>query len=194
MEFPGSEPSWSQFHSELQNRLLDARTLVLNEELTSTVTARLSEQLAVMDAQSEEPVQVLVSSVPGGDVEAGLSLHDLLQSMTAPVTVLGTGHIVGAGVLAVVATPIERRFALPHVHFRLEESKSRLEGKGQDLESEAEEVVQRRRRVVEILSEATGQPPEQVSADLSERRTLDAEAAIEYGLIHRVVESRNEID
>lgn len=195
MEHQGPDLPWSDFRSELNSRLLDARTIVLNESLTSSVAARISEQLTVMDAESEEPIHVMMSSVPEGEMEAGLSVHDLLQSLAAPVTVLGAGRIVGPGVVAFAGAPSGRRFALPHARFRFEEPKSRLDGeRNRDLDTEAEELADRRRRVIEMLAAATGQSEEQLSTDLDERRALEAEAAVDYGLVHRIVESRGEID
>lgn len=195
MENPGSDPPWSDFRSELNSRLLDARTLVVNEALTPTVGARMSEQLTLMDAESEESIHVMMSSVPKGEMEVGLAVHDLLRSLAAPVTVLGAGRIVGAGVIAFVGAAADRRIALPHARFRFEEPKSQLEGgQGRDLETEAEELADRHERVVEVLASATGQPADQIAEDLSERRALDAEEAMEYGLIHRIVEHRREID
>lgn len=195
MELPGSDLPWSNFRSKLNSRLLETRTIVVNEALTSSVAAEMSEQLTVMDAESEEPIQIVMSSVPEGDMEAGLSVHDLLQSLAAPVTVLGTGRIVGPGIVAFAGMPSDRRFALPHARFRLEEPRTDPgETPGQDLETEAELLADRRSRVIEVLQAATGQPEEQITTDLAERRALTADAAVEYGLVHRIVESRKELE
>lgn len=195
MEHQGPDLPWSNFRSELNSRLLNERTLVLNEALTSSVAARISEQLTVLDAESEESIQIMMSSVPEGEMEAGLSVHDLLQSMVAPVTVLGAGRIVGPGVVAFAGAPSGRRFALPHARFRFDEPRGRLgRGSTKDLDTEAEELSERRQRVIEVLAAATGQSEEQVSTDLSDRRALEAEAAVDYGLVCRIVENRREIE
>lgn len=194
MEHQGPDVPWSDFRSELNSRLLNERTLVLNEALTSSVAARISEQLTVLDAESEESIQIMMSSVPKGEMEAGLSVHDLLQSLAAPVTVLGAGRIVGPGVVAFVGAPSGRRFALPHARFRLNEPRGRLgEGSTQDLNTKTEELSERRQRVVGVLAAATGQSEEQIATDLSDRRALEAEAAVDYGLVYRIVENRGEV-
>lgn len=194
MELPDADSFGDAFRSELNRRLLDERTLVLNEALTSPVAAQISEQLTVMEAESDEPILLMINSVREGEVETGLSLYDLLRSLSASVSVLATGRIVGPGILVLVGAPTERRFSLPNARFRLKGPRSSLSsGRAEDLDTEAEEVQERHRRVVEVLTAATGQPDERVATDLSEERALDAEEAVEYGLIHRVVERRDEI-
>jgi ATP-dependent Clp protease protease subunit len=195
MELPNFDRPFSDFRGQLNNRLLGARTLVLNEALTASVAGQIAQQLAVLETESAEPVQFVMSSAPGGETEAALSTYDLLRSLTAPVTMLGSGRIAGAGVIAFVGASAERRYALPHVHFQLEEPRATVEpGPASDLQGEAKAAEHRRERVVRLLAEATGQSGEQVAADLSAQRDFDAEDAVEYGLIRRVVQSRSEIE
>jgi ATP-dependent Clp protease protease subunit len=194
MEPSGPEDSFSQFREHIQNRLLDARRVVINEALTTAVAGRISQQITVLEAESDEPVQVLMSNAPGGDVESGLSLYDLLRSMEAPVTILGSGRIAGAGVLCFVGVPSARRFALPHVQFQFMEPRSEMDPEATgDLAQEAERVRERRDRVVSLLTSATGQSVSQVESDVSAQRTFEADDAVDYGLIQRVVQNRREI-
>ena len=183
MESFGSEDPFSSLRDRLNRRLLDARTVVINEALTSTVAGQVSQQLVVLDNEPDDPIQVLMSSARDGELESGLSLYDLLRSMEAPVTILGSGRISGAGVLCFVGVPSARRFALPHAQFQFTESDVAVEpGSAADLSGEADRVRQRRERMVEILASATGQAASQVDADLEARRTFDAEEAARYGL------------
>lgn len=195
MEFSGSDYSFSSFRDQLSNRLLDARTIVINEALTSAVAGEIAEQIALLDAESTEPVQVLISNAPDGDLVAGLSTFDLLRSITAPVTMIGGGLISGPGVIAFLGGAAERRFAFPHVRFQLDEPRETVNpGRATEIREEADAARERRARVVSILAEATGQSEEQVESDLSARRAFDGDAAVAYGLIERIVESRREIE
>lgn len=190
---PGS--SFSNFRSSLNSRLLDERTVVLNEALTRSVAGGLGEQLAVLASESSEPVTLLVSNAPGGDVEAGLSIHDQIRSMSPAVTAIGSGRIAGAGLLPFVGASASHRFALPHVRFRFEEPRDSLEsGTVSDLETNAEAMADRRQRVIEVLTSATGQSAERIEDDLSGQRGFDAEEAVAYGLVERIVQSRSEIE
>jgi ATP-dependent Clp protease protease subunit len=183
MESFGFEDPFSSLRDRLNRRLLDARTVVINEALTSTVAGQVSQQLVVLDNEPDDPIQVLMSSARDGELESGLSLYDLLRSMEAPVTILGSGRIAGAGVLCFVGGPTARRCALPHAQFQFTEPDAAVDpGSASDLSGEAERLRQRRERMVEILASATGQAASQVDADLEARRTFDAEEAARYGL------------
>lgn len=189
---PGS--SFSNFRRSLNARLLNERTIVLNEALTRSVAGGLGEQLAVLASESNEPITFLISNAPGGDVEAGLSIYDQIRSLSASVSVLGSGRIAGAGVLSFVGCSDSRRFVLPHVRFRFEEPRESFESTtGSDLKRDAEAMAYRRQRVIDILASATGQSTDQIENDLSDRRAFDAEEAVEYGLVKRIVQSRSEI-
>jgi ATP-dependent Clp protease protease subunit len=195
MEYPGPDRPSSNFRSQLNSRLLDARTIVVNEAVSNSVAGQMSEQLTVLDSESAEPIQVMMSHAPGGDAEAGLSIYDLIRSLTAPVTMLGSGRIAGAGLLAFVGAAADRRFALPHARFRFEEPREAPEqGPATDLEKKAEAVAERRDRIVSLLADATGQSSDQIDDDLSAQRVFEADEAAEYGLIDRVVQSRREIE
>ncbi len=195
MEHAGSDLPFSTFRSRLSGRLLDARTVVVNEALTPEVAGQIAEQLSVLDAESAEPIWIMVSNAPGGDVAAGLSTYDLVRSLAAPVTMLGSGRIAGAGVLAFVGAPSDRRFALPHARFRFEEPRDTLdEGPATDLEEKARAAAERRERVVSLLAEATGRSEEQIDTDLASQRAFEADEAATYGLLDRVVQGRGEIE
>jgi ATP-dependent Clp protease protease subunit len=183
----------SSFRDQLSGRLLEARTVVVNEALTEHGAGRITEQLTVLDAESAEPIRVLMSNAPGGAVEAALSVYDLLRALTAPVRMLGGGRISGAGVVAFLGAPAAHRCALPHVRFGFDEpSAPTASGTGADLAAQAEAARDRRARVVKLIAGATGQAAAQVETDLAERRTFDADEAQAYGLIDRVVQSRRE--
>ena len=195
VEYSGSDRPASKFRSELNSRLLAERTIGLNEALTAGVAGEITEQLTVLDAESVAPIALLMSHVPGGDVEVGLSIYDLIRSLAAPVVVLGSGRIAGAGILAFVGAPSRRRFALPHVRFRFEEPADTFDAGGAgDLAEKARAAADCRGRVVSLLAAATGQSDDQIETDLSRRRAFEADEAVDYGLIERVVESRREIE
>lgn len=135
-----------------------------------------------------------MTSVPGGSFEAALSVYDVLRSITAPLRMLGSGHIVGPGVVMYIGVSAGRRFALPHVHFRLGEPRQNSASKtADDLERDAEIARERPDRVRSLLAEVTDQPKEHIQADVAEQKQLDADAAVDYGLVYRVVESRDEL-
>lgn len=195
MAYSGPDRLVSSFRSQLNTRLREARTIVLNEALTAAVGGEVAEQLTVLDAESAEPTRLVMSHVLGGDVEAGLSIYDLIRSLAAPVTVLASGRIAGAGVLAFVGAPADRRFALPHARFRFKEPTDLPDqGAAANLGKKAQAATTRRARIVTLLAGVTGQSGNQIDADLSRQHVFEADEAVGYGLIERVVESRQEIE
>lgn len=193
MELPGSSSFRPDFESELSRRLMDARTLVVNQPLSAAVAGQMAERLAVMDAESARPITLMLSHVPGGDVEAALSVFDLLRSVAARVTAVSTGRVAGAGVLVFLGAERDARFALPHARFQLDEPAGALSGQGRSLEQEAQAVARLTARVVDLVTAATGQPREQVARDLQRRRSFDADEAVDYGLVTRVVQSARDL-
>ncbi len=194
MESFRSDPPFSGFRQQLNERLLDTRTLVLNEALRSRVAGSIAEQLALLEAESADPIQFVMTTAPGGDFEAALSMYDLLRSFDAPVTMVGSGRISGAAVIGFLGAPRDRRFALPHVRFRLENPQRTAEsGRGGNLEPESETLDDLREKVCSVIADTTGQSEAQVASDLSARSGFDPEEAVECGLVHRTVDSREEI-
>jgi ATP-dependent Clp protease protease subunit len=193
MEYPGSDP-FSSFGDQLSRRLLETRTIVVNEAITPSAAARLTEQFTLLDAESAGPIQCLMNSVPGGDDAAALSLYDLMRSLTAPLTVLGGGRIAGAGVVAYLGAPAARRCALPHVRFQFEPVRDPTDqGPDAPPESRLEAIRDRRARIVGLIAAATGRPEAEVAADLSGHRSFDAAEAVAYGLVDRIVRSRDDL-
>lgn len=170
------------------------RTLVVSEALTASVGNRLLQNLAVLDEPAGAPVQILMSSAPGGDEQAALSVHDAVHAAEAPVTMIGGGRIAGAGIYAFLGADASRRVGLPHVRFCFEPPTAPAHSDALDLSAQAEESEEHRARVRALVAAATGQSEEQIRTDLSDHRTFDAEAAVAYGLIDRVVQSRRELD
>lgn len=168
------------------------RTLVVSEALTTATANRLMQQLTLLDDSSGVPVTVVMSNAPGGDARAGLSVYDTLRSVCVPVTMVGGGRIAGAGVVAFAGATRERRVGLPHVRFRFEPPTASVHSTGGD--AQAGTAEEQRDRIVQALAVATGQPEERIETDRSARRTFDADAAVEYGLIKRVVESRRAVE
>lgn len=191
MEYPGPDPLSSSFGDQLSRRLLETRTIVVNEAITASVAGQLTEQFTVLDAESSEPIECLMNNAPGGDYEAGLSLYDLIRSLSAPVTILGGGRIAGAGVVAFLGVPADRRCALPHVWFQFEPFRDPADlGPAEPPESRLEAIRDRRARIVALMATATGHSDADVEADLTGHRGFDADEAVAYGLVDRIVQSR----
>ena len=177
----------------ISERLLRARTIIISGEITQELAATVSAQLVALAAESEAEITIFVNS-QGGHVEAGDTIHDLVRFIRAPVRMIGTGWVASAGALIYVSVPRERRFCLPNTRFLLHQPAGGAGGTASDIDIEAREILRMRDRLNRIFARATGQPLERIEEDTHRNFWLDAEAAIRYGLVGRIVERASDLD
>jgi ATP-dependent Clp protease protease subunit len=173
-------------------KLFDARTLVLCGEIDSNVARAVIEQLLAMAAASTDDIQMFLHS-PGGHVEAGDTIHDMVSFVRPRVLMIGTGWVASAGAHIYLAVPREQRYCLPNTRFLLHQPAGGTAGRATDLEIEAEEILKMRARLNRIISEQTGQPLKRVEKDTERNFWMSAEAAKEYGLVGRIINSVDEL-
>jgi len=176
----------------ISDRLFSARTVLVFGEITPALAERVSAQLLALAASSRDPIRVLLSS-PGGHVESGDAIHDVIRFIEPAVKIIGTGWVASAGALIYVATPHEHRYALPNTRFMLHEPSGGVSGPVADVEIEARQVIAIRQRLLRIFAAATGQPVEKLARDTSRNHWLTADEAIGYGLVGRVIERAEEL-
>jgi ATP-dependent Clp protease, protease subunit len=180
--------------NELEHRLLKQRKVLIfggiNDKLARDVTGRL---LALASA-SAEPIDVYINS-PGGHVESGDTIHDMIRFVDdeAPVRVIGTGWVASAGALIFLAGKKERRFCLPQTRFLLHQPMGGVRGPAVDIDIEAKEIVKMRERLNRLIARETGQTYERVARDTDRNYWMSAEEAIAYGMLSRVISSVAEL-
>ena len=126
---------------------------------------------------------------PGGHVEAGDTIHDVVRAVAPAVIMIGTGWVASAGALIYAAARHENRYALPNTRFLLHQPLGGPGGRAADIEIEATQIVQMRERLNRIFAVATGQSYEKIVRDTDRNFWMSAKEAVQYGLVHRVVES-----
>jgi ATP-dependent Clp protease protease subunit len=171
--------------------LYGSRTVLIFGEVDTTLAERVSAQLLALAAAGSEPIKVLIHS-PGGHVEAGDTIHDVLRYIRAPVLMLASGWVASAGALIYVAVPRERRLSLPNTRFLLHQPLGGAGGPVTDVEIEARQILLMRERLNRIFADATGQPYEKVLRDTDRNHWMNAEEAVAYGLVSRIVQSERE--
>ncbi len=120
-------------------------------------------------------------------------IHDMIKFVPAPVKILGTGWVASAGALIYAAAKKENRFALPNTRFLLHEPRGGVGGQASDVEIQAREIIRMRERLNQIFATATGKPLEQIKKDTDRDFWMSAEAAVDYGLVGKIVTSQKEI-
>lgn len=174
-------------------KLFETRTIFLFGEINMKVAERISQQLFLLANESDADIKLILNS-PGGHVESGDTIFDMIRFVTPKVKIIGTGWVASAGALIYVATEKENRYSLPNTRFLLHQP---MGGTGirqaSDIAIEAEEIIKMRRRLNETFAAQTGQPLERVEKDTERNFWLSAKQAKEYGLVDKIITSMAEI-
>lgn len=177
---------------EAEANLFKSRSIFIYGPITQELAQRVCSQLVAMAAVSDEDIRVFVNS-PGGHVESGDSIHDLIKFIKPRVVMIGSGWVASAGALIYAAAPKEDRICLPNTRFLLHQPSGGTRGPASDIEIQAREIIKMNERLIKIFSKATGQPEEKIAKDIDRDYWLSAEEAIEYGLVSRIVTSESDI-
>ena len=176
----------------LAERFLKTRTILLSGEIDKESSERFIRQLLLLESLSSDPITVLIDS-PGGDVDAGYAIFDMIRFITAPVRIVGMGLVASAAALVLLAVPKDRRLGLPNSHYLIHQPLSGIRGVATEIEIHAPELEKTRERVNKVIADATGQSLEQVRKDTDRDFWMNAEEAIGYGLISRVAATRTDL-
>jgi ATP-dependent Clp protease, protease subunit len=168
-------------------QLYASRTVLIFGEVNTALAESVSAQLLALAAAGPEPIKVLLHS-PGGHVEAGDTIHDVIRCVAPEVHMVASGWVASAGALIYVAAPLRHRVALPNTRFMLHQPLGGAGGPVSDVEIEARQILLMRERLNRIFAEATGQPYDKILRDTDRNHWLSAEEAVAYGLVSRVVE------
>jgi len=178
--------------SLMEKALFEARTILLTGDINDKQAKSVATQLLAYSAVNDKPILLVLSS-PGGHVESGDMIHDMIKFVRAPVRVLGTGWCASAGALIYSAAKRENRYALPNTRFLLHEPRGGVGGQASDVEIQAREIIRMRERLNKIFAEATGQTLERIKKDTDRDYWMSAKEAQEYGLVGKIVTSSKEI-
>ncbi|ASA56830.1 ATP-dependent Clp protease proteolytic subunit [Vibrio gazogenes] len=178
--------------SMVEEKLIASRSIFISGEIDQKLAQKVSTQLLVLQEISDEPIYLYINS-QGGHVEAGDTIHDMIKFIKPEVIVIGTGWVASAGVTIYIAAKKENRVCLPNTRFMIHQPLGQVRGKVSDIQIEADEILRMRSRVNQMISEATGQPYEQVEKDTDYNFWMSPEEAVKYGLVSRVVSNIREL-
>lgn len=169
-----------------------SRFVLIFGEINHAVARTTSERLIALAQDSDAPIHVLISS-PGGHVESGDAIHDMIKFIRAPVTTVGTGWVASAGTHVFLAADRERRVCLPNTRFMIHQPSGGAGGSASDISIQVNEMLKTRERVAKVIADQTGQPIERVRTDMERDYWMSADEAVEYGIVSRVIESEKEL-
>jgi ATP-dependent Clp protease protease subunit len=173
-------------------KFMKTRQILLSGEVNKELAEKIVRQLLVLEADSSEPVRVFIDS-PGGDVDAGFAIFDMIRFVNMPVYLIGMGLVASAAALILLAVPKERRIALPNSRYLIHQPLSGMKGVATDIEIHAEEIEKLRTKLNELIAGETGKPVDVVMADTDRDYWMNAEEACEYGLVSKIALRRGDI-
>lgn len=177
----------------LTEKFLKTRQIILSGEINKELAEKIVRQLFVLEADdSKKTIYVYIDS-PGGDVDAGFAIFDAIRFISCPVVLIGMGLIASAAALILLAVPAERRLGLPNSRYLIHQPLSGMKGVATDIEIHAKELEKTRAKLNQIISEQTGKPVEQVAKDTERDYWLDANQAVTYGLISKIITTRKDL-
>ncbi|MDD7013638.1 MAG: ATP-dependent Clp protease proteolytic subunit [Treponema sp.] len=186
------EDSKKNGSDEFAEKFLKTRQIIMSGEVTEELAEKIVKQLLILEAAGNEPIYLYLDS-PGGDVDAGFAIFDTIRFINAPVYTIGLGLVASAAALILLAAPKERRLAFTHSHLLIHQPSSGMKGVATDIEIHAAEIAKTKAKINEIIAQETGTSVEQVTKDTDRDYWLNAEEAVEYGLVSKIIKTRADL-
>lgn len=176
------EREWGLF-----SRLLKDRIIFLGGEINDLVANVVIAQLLFLESEEPEKEINLYINSPGGSITAGLAIYDTMKFIGCPITTICIGQASSMAALLLAAGTKGQRFALPHSRMLLHQPLGNLGGQATDIDIAAREILFIKTQILDVLQEVTGQTVEKLREDTDRDFFLRPEAAVEYGLIDKIV-------
>lgn len=170
----------------LRNRIVFLGTPI-NDQISNLIVAQL---LYLSSEDPEAPIQMYINS-PGGQVYAGMAIYDTMQMIPNPLSTLAVGMTASFGTILLTAGTKGQRYALPNATIHMHQPLGGAQGQASDIEIQAREILRLKDKLNEILAKHTNQSIETIERDTNRDFYLDAEGAVEYGLVDQVMELPN---
>lgn len=181
--------------ARIESELLRQRKVLIFGEINDSLAREVSARLLLLAGRdTAEPIDIYINS-PGGHVESGDTIHDMVRFIRNDVEVnmIGTGWVASAGAHIFLGGAKDRRFCLPNTRFLLHQPAGGTRGMAADIEIEAKEILRMRERLVRIISEETGQPVDRINKDIHRNHWMTADEAIEYGMVTAIIRDPRDI-
>ena len=173
--------------------ILKARTVLVNGQVDQDLAQKVVSQLIALDAESNEPIKVIVTT-PGGHVDSGFAIHDIMKFINSPVITIGAGWVASIGVPIFMGAPKEHRYSLPGTRFLIHQPSGGAGGQASDIRIEAQEILKIREKLNKMIAEETGQDVEKIAKDSDRNFWMSAKEALDYGLVTKIIVNSSELE
>ncbi len=176
---------------DIYSRLLKDRIIFLGEPIDETLANVIVAQMLFLESEDPDKDINLYINSPGGIVTAGLAIYDTMQYVKCPVSTICIGQAASMGALLLSGGSSGKRIALPNARIMIHQPLGGAQGQATEIEIHAREILQMRERLTDILVKHTNQSRRKVKADTERDFFMSAEEAVSYGIIDKVIQSRN---
>jgi ATP-dependent Clp protease protease subunit len=176
----------------MDEKLFKSRSISIFGQINEKIARTVTEHLLALSAESNDPITIYISS-PGGHVESGDVIYDMIKFIEPTVRVVGTGWVASAATNIYLAAKKENRYSLPNTRYLVHQPSGGSQGDATDIKIQMEQIIKTKERINKIISEETGRPLEQVEKDTDRDYWMSVEEAIDYGIVSKVISSVNDI-
>lgn len=176
----------------MMHRMLKSRTVLVAGTVTQDMAEKVISQLFILNNDSHDPIKVVITS-PGGHVDSGYAIHDVMQCIESPVYTIGAGWVASIAVPILFGGDKGKRFSLPNTRYLLHQPSGGAGGQASDIRIEAMEILKIRARINKLIADETGQTVEKIAKDSDRNFWMNAEEALAYGLVSKIVSKLDEI-
>ena len=178
---------------DIYSRLLKERVVFIVGPVEDHMANLVVAQLLFLESENPNKDIHLYINSPGGSVTSGLSIYDTMQFINCDISTICIGQAASMGALLLAGGTHGKRAALPHSRVMVHQPSAGFQGQATDISIHANEVLELKRRLNEIMAKHTGQTVETIERDLERDNFMSAESAVKYGLIDTVLEQRSEM-
>ena len=175
---------------DIFSRLLNDRIIMLCDEVNDATASLVVAQLLYLEGQDPDKEISLYINSPGGSVTAGLAIYDTIQYIKCDVSTICMGMAASMGAFLLSAGTKGKRHALPNSTIMIHQPSGGAQGQATDMRIHTEWILDTKKRLNKMLSEATGQPLEVIERDTERDNFMTAQQALEYGLIDKIIDKR----
>ncbi len=176
----------------LAARMLETRTVLVAGQVDEKLAERVISQFLILNATNHEPIRVMITT-QGGHVDSGFAIHDMMKFIESPVVTIGVGWVASIGVPILLGAEKDCRYSLPNTRFLLHQPSGGAGGQASDIRIAAEEILRLRERINHLVARESGQAIEQIENDSDRNFWMNAEEALDYGLIAKIIAGAEEI-
>ncbi|RPG51858.1 MAG: ATP-dependent Clp protease proteolytic subunit [Gammaproteobacteria bacterium TMED1] len=188
-----SESSKASSINFMDEKLFKSRSISIFGQISEKIARSVTEQLLALSTESDDPITIYISS-PGGHVESGDVVYDMIKFIKPKVRVVGTGWVASAATNIYLAAKKEHRFSLPNTRYLVHQPSGGSQGDATDIKIQAEQIMKTKTRINKIISDETGRPIDQVEKDTDRDYWMSADEAIEYGIVSKIISSIKELE